>query len=185
MYCIYLNKAHIKYLENRIYSLARDANRYQLLNANTPTQSSLSESDGAEMEEFIENAKLLMSVLGHKVLEPAIIHHNIQEKNDYYYIDTAHGADATGKPVVDGFAVTKGSAVATYVTNSMPVSLKKLRQNLISEGSIDDNYTFTEDRIFSSPSLAAAVVTGSSANSRTAWKNQEGQTLKSVETVNQ
>ncbi|MCQ2011183.1 GIY-YIG nuclease family protein [Sporolactobacillus sp. STSJ-5] len=177
-----LNKAHIKYLENRIYSLAKDANRYRLVNANTPTQSSLSESDGAEMEEFIENAKLLMSVLGHKVLEPAISNHNIQENNDYYSIRAARGADAKGKPVADGFAVTKGSTVAVHVVSSMPSSLKKLRNKLISEGAIDENYRFTEDRIFSSPSLAATIVMGRNANGRTEWKNKDGQTLKSVET---
>ncbi|WP_081791689.1 DUF4357 domain-containing protein [Sporolactobacillus terrae] len=64
----------------------------------------------------------------------------------------------------------------------MPSSLKKLRNKLISERAIDKSYRFTEDRIFSSPSLAAAVVMGRSANGRTEWKTQEGQTLKSVET---
>lgn len=179
-----LNKAHIKYLENQIYSLAKDANRYQLVNVNIPTQPSLSEADCSVMEEFIENAKLLMSVLGHKVLEPAISYHSNQENNDYYSIHAARGADAKGKPVADGFAVTKGSAVATHVVSSVPSSLKKLRNKLISEGAIDENYRFTEDRIFSSPSLAAAIVMGRSANGRTEWKNQEGQTLKSVETEN-
>ncbi|GEB78415.1 DUF4357 domain-containing protein [Sporolactobacillus inulinus] len=64
----------------------------------------------------------------------------------------------------------------------MPSSLKKLRNKLISERAIDEGYRFTEDWIFSSPSLAAAVVMGRNANGRTEWKTQEGQTLKSVET---
>ena len=42
-----LNKAHVKYLENRMYTIAKEAGRYQLENSNIPTQSSLSEADRA------------------------------------------------------------------------------------------------------------------------------------------
>lgn len=49
-----LNKAHIKYLENRLYDIAKNANRYRVENYNTPTLSSISEPDQAEMEEFLE-----------------------------------------------------------------------------------------------------------------------------------
>ena len=51
-----LNKAHAKYLENRMYTIAKESNRYLIENSNIPTQSSLSEADRAEMEEFIHNA---------------------------------------------------------------------------------------------------------------------------------
>ena len=64
-----LNKAHIKYLENRLHEIAIAARRYKVENSITPTQSSISESDRAEMEEFIENIKLLVNTLGHKVFE--------------------------------------------------------------------------------------------------------------------
>ena len=64
-----LNKAHIKYLENRLHEIASSTNRYIIHNSVTPTQSSISESDRAEMEEYIENIKLLVNTLGHKVFE--------------------------------------------------------------------------------------------------------------------
>ena len=64
-----LNKAHIKYLENGLYEIAKSVNRYQVENTTTPTQSSIAESDRAEMEEFIENIKILINTLGHKVFE--------------------------------------------------------------------------------------------------------------------
>lgn len=50
-----LNKAHIKYLESRLFDIAKSVNRYFVANSTTPTQSSISESDTAEMEEFIDN----------------------------------------------------------------------------------------------------------------------------------
>ena len=62
-----LNKAHIKYLENRLFDIAKSVDRYDIHNENKPTQSSISELDQAEMEEFIENIKLLTNTLGHKV----------------------------------------------------------------------------------------------------------------------
>lgn len=49
-----LKKSHIKYLENRLYDIAKSANRYKVDFSIIPTQSSISESDRAEMEEFIE-----------------------------------------------------------------------------------------------------------------------------------
>ena len=64
-----LNKAHIKYLENRLHDIAQIAKRYKLENSIIPTQSSISESDREEMEEFIENIRMLVNTLGHKVFE--------------------------------------------------------------------------------------------------------------------
>src|SRR5690606_36139728 len=58
-----LNKAHVKYLENRLYEIAINVKRYEVENSNTPTLSSISESDRAEMEEYIENIKLLVNTL--------------------------------------------------------------------------------------------------------------------------
>ena len=64
-----LNKAHIKYIENRLHNIALSAKRYKVENSIIPTQSSISESDRAEMEEFIENIKMLVNTLGHKVFD--------------------------------------------------------------------------------------------------------------------
>ncbi len=75
-----LNKAHVKYLENRMYHIAKEAGRYETTNSNTPTLSSLSEADCAEMEEFINNAKLLLSSVGHKVLENQLVHPLISKR---------------------------------------------------------------------------------------------------------
>jgi hypothetical protein len=44
-----MNKAHVKYLENRLHAIAQSANRYKVENSTIPTQSSLSEADIAEI----------------------------------------------------------------------------------------------------------------------------------------
>ena len=42
-------------------------------------------------------------------------------------------------------------------------------------------FVFTKDVEFSSPSAAAAVIHGASANGLMAWKNRQGKTLKELE----
>lgn len=79
-----LNKAHIKYLENRLHDIAKSANRYRIDNFIIPTQSSISESDRAEMEEFIEYIKMLVNTLGHKVFDEK--ENSNQSKNKKHFL---------------------------------------------------------------------------------------------------
>lgn len=180
-----LNKAHIKYLENRLYDIAKDANRYKVLNTVVPTRSSISESDQAEMEEFLENIKLLVNTLGHKVFEEK---RETQPKQliqqDTFYIRAARGADAQGKSTSDGFVVFKGSKAAITTVPSITSSFLKLRQRLIDEKVLIENggsYEFTEDYVFSSPSTAAVIVMGRNANGLEEWKMSNGTTLRDFE----
>ncbi|SHO48706.1 GIY-YIG nuclease family protein [Anaerocolumna xylanovorans] len=175
-----LNKAHVKYLENKIYTLAKEAGRYKLTNSNTPTLSSLSESDGAEMDEFIENAKLLLSAVGHKVLENATGSLLNGKSISKFYLESS-GFKANGSPTSDGFVIYKGSKISNTVASSLTKSVISKRQNLIDTGIIDSNLTFTQDFLFSSPSIAAAIVVGYSINGRIAWKTTKGISLKEFE----
>ena len=65
-----LNKALIRYLENRFVDIARQCKRYLVLTKNTYRNTVMKESQIAVMEEFIDNVRILISVLGYKVLEP-------------------------------------------------------------------------------------------------------------------
>lgn len=180
-----LNKAHIKYLENRLHDIAKSANRYKVENTVTPTQSSISESDTAEMEEYIEHIKMLVSTLGHKVFEEK---REVKPKKDQniFYIKAARGADAQGERTSDGFVVYKGSVAADSTTSSMANSSLRLRQALIDNGDlqlVEGNYVFTEDYIFSSPTTAAVIVMGRNANGLVEWKLADGKTLKEYEAL--
>ena len=178
-----LNKAHVKYLENRLYDIAIKTNRYKLENTIIPTQSSISESDRAEMEEFIEYIKLLVNTLGHKVFEEKR-EFKTRQKHDTFSIKAARGADGQGEPTSDGFVVLKGSKAAITEVKSMTQSFIMLRQRLIDEWvlvSKDSYLEFTDDYIFSSPLTAAAILMGRNANGLTEWKNKDGKTLKEFE----
>lgn len=179
-----LNKAHVKYLENRLHEIAKSANRYKVDNSIVPTQSSISESDRAEMEEFIEYIKLLVNTLGHKVFEEKR-EFKPKQKQATFFIKAARGADGQGEPTSDGFVVFKGSKAAATIVNSMTSNFITYRQKLIEEGVLVDKgdfFEFTDDYIFSSPSTAAVMVMGRNANGLTEWKSKDGKTLKDFET---
>ena len=178
-----LNKAHIKYLENRLHDIAQIAQRYKLENSVIPTQSSISESDRAEMEEFIDNIKMLVNTLGHKVFDEKR-EFNPKQKHEIFSIKAARGADGQGEPSSDGFVVLKGSKAAGTIVNSMTQNFITLRQKLINEGVLvnkGEYYEFSDDYIFSSPSTAAVMVMGRNANGLTEWKQKDGKTLKEFE----
>ena len=181
-----LNKAHIKYLENRLHDIAIVANRFKIENSIIPTQSSISESDRAEMEEFIENVKMLVNTLGHKVFEEKR-EFKPKQKQETFIIRAARGADGQGVPTSDGFVVLKGSKAAGITVASMTQNFVNRRQKLIEDGILVANgefYEFSDDHIFSSPSTAASMVMGRNANGLTEWKQKDGKTLKEFETNN-
>jgi hypothetical protein len=179
-----LNKAHIKYLENRLHDIAKSANRYKVDNSIIPTQSSISESDRAEMEEFIEYIKMLVNTLGHKVFDEKR-EFKPKQKQEIFFIKADRGADAQGEPTSDGFVVFKNSKAAGSIVNSMTPSFITLRQKLIDQNVLIDKneyFEFSDDYIFTSPSTAAVMVMGRNANGLTEWKQKDGKTLKEFET---
>ena len=183
-----LNKAHIKYLENRLHGIACSANRYELINNQKPTQSSISESDKAEMEEFIANILTLVSTLGYNAFEQIRqTDTKVQpdKEEDLFYISATRGANGIGKTTSEGFVVFENSQVADPITNSYPKTMQKLRDTLISEGVIANEYDkllMKRDYLFSSSSSAAMIIMGRSANGLTEWKMKSGKTLQDFET---
>jgi len=180
-----LNKAHVKYLENRLFEIAQKANRYIIDNTTTPTRSSISESDTAEMEEFIENIKLLTNTLGHKVFEEIRqIKSNSKEKKDIFYLKAKKEVLAKGIPISSGFVVFKDSGISFSTRVSFPESLKKLRQKLLQDGTLvekDEKIVFSKDFEFTSPSSASRFILGRSSNGLIEWKLSNGKTLKEYE----
>ena len=180
-----LNKAHIKYLESRLYELATKAGRFQIENGNTPTKSSISESDQAEMEEFIEYVRMLINTMNFKVFEPLIkADSDVNIKAEELALKGARGAVGRGKRTTDGFVVFKGSEMAANTVPSFPKGFDTLRDELINSESViqeKGKFILSEDVLFSSPSAAAAVIMGRSANGLLEWKNKSGKTLKEIE----
>lgn len=182
-----LNKAHIKYLESRLFEIAKQAGRYDLVNDNTPTRSAISESDQAEMEEFIGYIQVLVNTMGFRVFEPLVRHNDDHfQADDCFYVKGARGANGRGKRVADGFVVFAGSEVTKDTVPSFPKWAQLIRDELIEGGVIvtkGESLVFEQDYLFSSPSSAAAVIMGRSANGLKEWKDSTGRELVAVEEV--
>lgn len=177
-----LNKAHIKYLESKLYADAQTAKRYKLINANTPTCPAISESEQAVMTEYLANLKILINTMGYKVLDP--LASKSEKERQVYQIKAARGANAKAVITNEGVVVLRGSVIAESEVPSTPTSMVNMRSRLIQEGVVvdsDGKLTFSEDYLFSSPSTAAAVVMGRGANGLIEWKDRKGHTLKDAE----
>ena len=181
-----LNKAHIKYLENRLHEIAKNVKRYKIENSIIPTQSSISESDKAEMEEYLENIKILVNALGHKLFEGKRENQSKTTKatEEFILTNPRDNANATGLPTSEGFVVFKGSILSKTTTPKIPNGLQKVRDELVRSGKAvlnGLNYVLTEDVVFNSPSQAAGVVLGKSSNGLTEWRINSGLNLKDYE----
>ena len=173
----HFNKAHVKYLEGRLYEIAKDVARYEVMNSQKPQSASIAEDEQAEMEDFIDNVCVLTYGLGHKVFE-ALIKDDIVTKDtmdkELFYLRTQKGTvDAKMIRTDEGYVVLKGSKIRPSEAKSTPTSAIKKRKDLIAEGTIVDNI-FMKDELFASPSGASDLVTGNSTSGRNMWKTKDG-----------
>jgi hypothetical protein len=176
-----LNKAHVQYLEARLCSLAREANRSVLDNLSSPQLPSLSEADVAEVEGFLDEMLLIYPVLGLSVFERPQPTKTAARR---YYLK-GRGIEAEGYEDPNGFVVLAGSQVARDFVPSAHRYLLTLRAALQERGVVaqnGDGLTVAQDYTFDSPSTAAGVLLGRSANGRIEWKDEEGRTLKDIQT---
>lgn len=177
-----LNKALIRYLENRFVEIARSCKRYTVLTKNTYRNTVMKESQIAVMEEFVDNVKTLINALGYKVLEPVLQVDSAAATADdeLLYIATG-GATATGRVTSEGFVVLKGATVNEKVSvKSLSAGMVKLREKYLKEGKVE-NLVTTEDLLFSSSSAAADFVLGYSVSGPRTWKTKDGRSLKEIE----
>ncbi|MCI5529245.1 MAG: GIY-YIG nuclease family protein [Blautia sp.] len=173
-----LNKALIRYLENRLVETARISGRYQVLTKNTYKNTVLKESQISSMEEFIDNVKILLNALGYKVLVPAP---EAADDTTYLYCKGS-GASAKGFVSAGGFTVLSGSMISDHIVPSMETKGKSyfnLRNRLEQDGVIVDR-TFTRDYEFNAPSAASAVILGHTSNGNVDWKTDDGKKLKDL-----
>jgi hypothetical protein len=137
------------------------------------------------MELFLEKIGQLLPVLGADFLVPVSVQGRSTRTDRLYY--EVKGARATGYRTSTGFVVEAGStAVGTLRDSAHKYPwLLRLRERLIQDGSLVGNdggtYRFSTDTEFDSPSGAATVVCGGTANGLTAWKDDHGNSLKTIE----
>ena len=188
-----LTKAHGRFLESRLISIALEASRAKLHNSNAPDYGYLPEADIADMEFFIEQIRIVLPVLGLDFLrsKPKLTKTSdiltpdktIESTNStpltlppiFELVSKKHSLLAEACEVDDDFIVFAGSSVRNNWIGDKKYNTHywKLYDQLKEDGIIlekSGSTQFAEDYAFSSPSAAAAIIFGRSANGRTSWK---------------
>lgn len=175
-----LNKAHIRHLEARLITLAKAANRAEIENGNVGSMPPLSEPDTAESEAFLLEMLLIYPVLGVQVFQKA----DEQPSRTVELHLAGKGTAARGTETPDGFVVFAGSLARASEVPSIHAYGSQLRAALVDSGRLvveGEHLRLTEDYVFSSPSTAAMVMQGRTANGRIEWKTSDGVSLKALQ----
>ena len=192
-----LTKSHVKYLESRLESLAKAADRYELENGNTPTQSSLPRAEREAMDELVEDIRLVLGTLGYPVLEPLVQtkpartaasgDHSQQTAADNHEIEytfKVHRLIAHGLQTDEGFVLKKGSTAAKVDSDSANRKIVKMKEAMIADGRLldkGDHLLLAEDILMSSSSFAAVLIAGTARSGPQSWFANDGRTLKEIE----
>ena len=176
-----LNKALIRYLEDRFVQIARESKRYKVLTKNTYGKTIMKESQTAAMEEFIDNVRILINALGYKVLEPTVHNDPNSTVDDETLFLNLGNASGKGMLTTEGFVLFAGAVLNEKTSEkSLSKGAATLRKKHLASNKVKDFVT-TEDILFSSSSAAADFVTGYSVSGPATWKNAAGVTLKELE----
>lgn len=181
----------ISYLENKFTNLAIESDRYIVRNGNEPNVGNVTEEKESELDEVIENTKMIVGTLGHRMYVPML---REEEKNQnkeesieelLLYLNRKSKKSnkqikATCKRTDEGFVVLKDSMIEIIDSDKIPKTIQEIRKNLIDKNIIKDGI-LTENQLFNSPSYAAAFILGMHTNGRTDWKDEKGVSLKKLE----
>jgi hypothetical protein len=139
------------------------------------------------MEDFIEQIKLILPVVGIRALVPAVSRRRAPLRNmsgRQQYRIKSKGLSATMVELKDGFLVRAGSEASVKVAESLNLSWRNIRTKLLDAHVLKeegDKLTFAEDAIFASPSAASSVVLGRQSPGPIVWILDDGRTYKEVQ----
>jgi len=177
-----LTKAHVKYLESLLIQNAGEVGRCKLINGTAHEYIGLPESDRADMAFFMEQVRTVLPVLGFDFLRDRPMPSSSASKpaeperqpSPRFVAEVPRfGIKAFGQEIDGEFYVLKDSLARGSWTGA-DGGYQGLYRQLCDDGVLveaeEDLRRFASDYAFSSPSAAAAVVSGRSANGREHWK---------------
>ena len=179
-----LNVAAAQYIESRLILLAITAKRCHLDNGNEPGGPNLGDADAADAEGFLANMLRALPLLGISAFEQKETKTVTQERKFLSCTAKTKGITAKGYVQPGGFVVCQDSQAAAEEQNTIHDYMQGIRKDLLSKGVLVPevgHYRFTQDYDLSSPSTAAGVVLGRTANGRIEWKDASGKTLKAIQ----
>ncbi|WP_458790758.1 GIY-YIG nuclease family protein [Yoonia sp. MH D7] len=188
-----LHKAHIKYLEARLVEIARQVSSVTLNNNNTPPRSRLSEADRMNMEGFIDTLFMALPAiridifmdkpLKSRQVPPAVTLPRQIAPNDrigtlFEMSIPKLGVKATALMLDGKTIVQAGSKAHTHWRADPTHSYANLFLSLLDSEVLTvkgEHATFSTDYAFNSPSAAAAIIRGRTANGKKDWVRHDTQ----------
>jgi hypothetical protein len=186
-----LTKAHGRYLESRLISLATRAGRVTLENSTAPTAPALPEADASDMDYFVSQLQIVLPVLGINAIRvplpksstPGLV--EVTESPIFRLRHSKLGVDAQAQQIDGEFTMLAGSLVVASwhgvgkadSTVKAYASYRAQHEQLVASGAIavdGDTGRVTRNIVFSSPSTASAVALGRSCNGRREWISPDG-----------
>lgn len=173
-----LNKAHIKYIENELYNIAKEANRFEIRNDTVPTRSSLGSADEIRAKKFVEKIIIITPLIGYKLFDRVITEE--QSTNDNLLYLTINGINyAKGMMTDEGFVILKGSKLRENISGSLSKSLVNYCERERNSTDIIDGI-FVDDHLCSTPSMAAVLILGRNSDGYNEWKNKDNVSLRKI-----
>jgi hypothetical protein len=176
-----INKAHAKHLESRLYEIGTTAKRCHLENKVPPGLPQLSDQDRDFAERFLGEMLVVLPVIGITAFELPQVDTAVEGMDLKLQGKSAEGR---GTETSQGFKVFSGSRARSDEVQSIHGWTHELRADLLENGVLkptDGALVFTQDYVFKSPSAAAAVLLGRTANGRKEWRRADGKTLKQIQ----
>lgn len=182
-----LTRAHVKWLELRLWEmLSENVGQVSIANSNKPTGSNLPKPDKAMTATYLKNMVYVLEALGWDLFTRS-------ERGVSAAIRPGDGGDAispvpatrffTHLPRQDGqfayleqaktgYILKQGSKISATVTESLPANVRRLRSQLLADGTLvqrGEVLELTQDISFAKPSPASALVKGRSSTGHGDW----------------
>ena len=195
-----LTKSHARYVESRLIAEAQQNPRWSLPNRQEPSGDAgrLPLADRFDMDKFVEEAKMLVGVLGCDLFRSMRVPRTRQAetraertdggqdgRREFLFAGKSGEFRATMQVGSSGlFVVQAGSQARLKEVPSAPLGVKTLRETMRAAGDLREEggvLLFSGDYGFKSVSSAAGVVCGASVNGRNSWKHADGRTYGECE----
>ena len=173
-----LTKAHVRYLESRLITLAHETKRSEVVNGTAPGLPPLPEADVSDMEYYLGQVQIVLPVLGINVLRTAAkpIGPDVPTPptSPRFVAGLKQQTWATAEEIDGEFTVLQGSLAKPW--NGVDSGYRTLQEKLLEDGTLKPaeggagDLVFTHDQTFASVSAASAVVLGRASNGRLEWR---------------
>lgn len=179
-------KAHVRYLEAKAVKAGREAGRYTLTNGNEGFTTAYTPRPlQADCDEFFETVSVLTATLGFPVLRPM----QTRQRTEPARVLHMRGLTETtsGTYSADGLTVFAGTVLVNREPGSRTYErIEAQRAALEADGVLGregDRLAFLRDYVFASPSGAACLIRGRTANGWDNWRDAANRSLDQIERV--